>query len=304
VRKIPPTIVHLRELQAFLYRRVTASPRTTAARRGENDSACSEVELESVIRSAAGPAALERIEIYSAAYFQRLLECLKENFPATVAVVGEIEFGELVREYLVAYPPTEPSIDWAGRRFASFLASQSRIFQPPFLADLAGLEWTISDVFVAPDGEALNAVDLRKIAPEDWPRLSLRMIPASAILECGWRVAGVRRAIENSGKWTEPAREPTAVIIWRRAGQVYFRELDAAENAALKIVSSGATFETLCETLAERLDDKNPVEAINRIFARWIEDGLLAMAPAVDAVATDTQSKDPSGAKRRFCSQR
>lgn len=290
MRKTPHAIVHLKELQTFLYKRVTASPRTTTARRGKNDSAWSEIELESVIRSAAGPGALERIEIYSAAYFQRLLECLKENFPATLAVVGEIEFSELVREYLVAYPPAEPSIDWAGRRFARFLTSQSRNFQPPFLADLAGLEWAISEVLVASDCEALNADDLRKIAPESWPALLLRMIPASRILECGWRVVGLRRAIENSGQWSDPAREPTAVIIWRRAGQVYFRELEAAENAALKLVSNGATFDRLCETLAERLGDENPVEAINRIFAKWIEDGLLAMAPAVDAVATDAQS--------------
>jgi hypothetical protein len=291
--------VHLKELQAFLYRRVTAPLRATAVWRGEDDSACSEIELKSVIRSAAGPGALERIEIYSTAYFQRLLECLKENFPATLAVVGEIEFGELVREYLVANPPAEPSIDWAGRRFARFLASQSRIFQPPFLPDLAGLEWAISEVFVAPDCEALNAVDLRKIAPESWPRLLLRMIPASGILECGWRVADVRRAIENSGQWSDPAREPTAIIIWRRAGQVYFRELEVAENAALKVVSSGATFDRLCETLAERLGDENPVEAINHLFARWITDGLLAMAPAAQPLATDAQSKSCGARKER-----
>lgn len=291
--------MHLKELQAFLYRRVTAPLRTTAAWRGETGGACSEVGLESVIRSVAGPGALERIEIYSTAYFQRLLECLKENFPATLTVVGEIEFGELVREYLVAHPPAEPSIDLAGRRFARFLAGQSRIFQPPFLADLAGLEWAISEVFVAPDGEALNAADLRKIAPESWPRLLLRMIPASGILECGWRVAGVRRAIENSEQWSDPARESTAIIVWRRAGQVYFRELEAAENAALKVVSTGATFDRLCETLAKRLGDENPVEAINNIFARWINDGLLARAPTADAVVTDTQSSSGGARKER-----
>lgn len=296
-RKTPHAIVHLKELQTFLYKRVTAPSRTTRARRGKNYSACSEVE--NVIRSEAGPGALERIEIYSAAYFQRLLECLKEDFPATMAVAGEIEFGKLVREYLVEHPPTEPSIDWAGRRFARFLAGQSRIFQPPFLADLAGLEWAISEIFVAPDCAALNAAELRNIAPESWPALLLRMVPASVILECEWRIAGVRRAIENSGQWSDPAREPATVIIWRRAGQVYFRELEAAENEALKVMSNGATFDRLCEILAERLGDENPVEAINRIFAGWIADGLLARTPAVDAVADGAQSKNRRARKER-----
>src|SRR5579875_2919948 len=87
--------------------------------------------------------ASERIAIYANAYFYRLLDCLRDDFPATAAVVGASAFEELARAYLRRYRPTEPSIFHVGRYFANFLAEHPLLARWPFLSELARLERTL-----------------------------------------------------------------------------------------------------------------------------------------------------------------
>src|SRR5208283_5007423 len=47
----------------------------------------------------------ERVDIYANMYFYRILDVLKEDFPATLAVVGPERFHNLVTGYLIEYPP-------------------------------------------------------------------------------------------------------------------------------------------------------------------------------------------------------
>jgi hypothetical protein len=112
-----------------------------------------------------------------------LLDCLKEDFPATAAIAGD-SFEEIVRAYLAGHPPTEPSIFYAGQYLADFLANDHPHKRWPFLAELA--------------------------RPE---RTGLRTHAAVHMLDCGWRVNDVLRAIENGNEWTEPARESFAMLM-------------------------------------------------------------------------------------------
>ena len=95
--------------------------------------------------------AAERVEIYANAYFYRLLECLGEDFPATLAVLGADNFPALVKEYLLEHPPTEPSILYAGLYLADFLNDHPFAERWPFISDLARLERAVLDVFHAAD---------------------------------------------------------------------------------------------------------------------------------------------------------
>jgi Putative DNA-binding domain len=101
--------MNLRELQTLVYQLVSV-PRLE---NGENEHGRSFREVSRIIRSGQRLAAIERINIYVNAYFYRLLECLKEEYPATLAVVGSADFAGLARDYLTCWPPTEPSIFYA-----------------------------------------------------------------------------------------------------------------------------------------------------------------------------------------------
>ncbi len=138
----------LEALQALLYRLITAPEGVAAGLAAES---ASEPEmLEHLIESDDRLSATERLEIYANAYFYRILDCLKEDFPATLATLGPDDFHNLITAYLIEYPPTEPSISYAGRHLAEFLRHHSMramIERWPFIAELARLERTQIEVF-------------------------------------------------------------------------------------------------------------------------------------------------------------
>ncbi len=258
---------NLKNLQTLLYRVITAAP---------GEALGSDIEILShMIRGDERLSALQRIAIYGDAYFYRLLDSLKEDFPATLAVVGEAEFHGLVRSYLTEYPPTEPSIFYAGRYLADLLQDHRLQKRWPFVADLARLERTVIEVFHGPDAKALTADEMRGVAPAEWPELSVRTIPALQMLSCEWRVGDVLRAVEGGTAPKEPAHVPGSILVWRQGMEVYYREVEAPERAALEVASKGTNFAALCGTFASRLEGEDPAAEINRILTRWLADGLL-----------------------------
>jgi hypothetical protein len=86
--------MNLRELQTLVYQLVAGGRPAN----DENGHGRPFREVRRIIRSDQRLAAIERINIYVNAYFYRLLECLKEEFPATLAVIGANDFAGLVRD--------------------------------------------------------------------------------------------------------------------------------------------------------------------------------------------------------------
>ena len=91
-----------------------------------------------------------RVDIYANMYFYRLLDALKEDFPATLAVLGDDNFHNLVTGYLLEYPPTEPSIYYCGQHLADYLRDHPMREGAPFIADLASSSAPSSRCFTVP----------------------------------------------------------------------------------------------------------------------------------------------------------
>jgi hypothetical protein len=274
----------LKNLQALLYRLITAPEGVAAGLAAERAlGAIMPGDLEKIVESDDRLSATERLEIYANAYFYRILDCLKEDFPATLAVLGGDNFHNLITGYLIDYPPTEPSISYAGRHLAEFLRHHPIRERWPFVGDLARLERTLIEVFHAAGAEPLSAEAMRAVAPDDWPALAIRTHPALAIVDCDWRVDELLREVEAAAGESdrvsgEPAHAPVSVLVWRRNSRVHYRALERAERAALELASAGASFAAICEVIAAVRGDDDPVALINRLLARWLEEGLLVLA--------------------------
>ncbi len=124
--------------------------------------------VEQVVDPSERRTSVERLEVYANAYYARLLECLRDEFPALLHAVGEEVFDGLAFGYLQAYPSTElhacqsepairpiPRGDAATRRRGGG-ASPS---WPDFMIDLARLERCYSDVFDGPGAERLKLLE-------------------------------------------------------------------------------------------------------------------------------------------------
>jgi Putative DNA-binding domain len=220
--------------------------------------------------------ARERLEIYANAYFYRLLDVFKEEFPATLAILGEVNFHNVVTGYLVDYPPTEPSILHAGSHLPDFIRAHPLSERWRYLGDLARLERTALEIFHAPDAPALDAATMREAPPHQWPSMIMRAHPASRILEMKWRVDELLHAIESGEPWSDPERGPANVIVWRQNSKVNYRVVDHAERAALEMARDGAAFESICEVISTAAGgDEDPAALINRLLTRWLSEGLI-----------------------------
>jgi hypothetical protein len=225
--------------------------------------------------------ASERIGIYADAYFYRLLECITEDFPATLAVLGADNFEALVKEYLLEHPPTEPSLFYAGLYLADFLNDHSFAERWPFVADLAKLERTVLDVFHATNAPTLSLETLRAVPSEEWPSLKLRTHSAVGIVHSEWRIGDVLHTVEQGGQWTDPEHEEASVLVWRQNALVNYRTLEPVERDVLLILSKGASFAAVCEVIAADADEANPLPLIGTLMARWLADGIVVAADTI-----------------------
>ncbi|MCW3847111.1 DNA-binding domain-containing protein [Sphingomonas sp. LB-2] len=107
----------------------------------------------------------DRIHIYASSYRQRLLECLRGEFPVLAALAGETAFDLFAHGYIAAHPSRSYTLYEFGAGFAGYLDGA----RPPGEADapaaipaaLARVERARSEVFRAKgiEGEPLPPSD-------------------------------------------------------------------------------------------------------------------------------------------------
>jgi hypothetical protein len=264
----------LKSIESLLYRLVTAP--AGVAEGLAHETALGPGGLAEIVAGDERLTPEQRVDIYANMYFYRILEVLKEDFPATLSLLGADNFHNLVTGYLLEYPPTHFSIGEAGRHLADFLRDHPLRDEFPHCADLARLERALTEVFHARDAVALDAAAMRAIAPGDWPALRMRLHPAAQMLELEWDVASALR--EFPGAVTAPRRRATIVLVWRNRNRVEYREIDSVESTALKLLADDATFAAVCDALANALDAEDPAAEINARFDLWLRSAILVRA--------------------------
>lgn len=262
----------LRELQGVLKRVITAPDGVDAALTRE--ARLHPDGIDQLIVGGPPLGARERLEIYANGHLHRLLDCLKEDYPATLVVIGEDAFRALVSAYLAEHPSDSPSVFGVGRLLPEFIVRHPVASDRPFLGELARLERTLIEVFHAADAPALGAMDLQRIPAEAWPALRLSLHPAVAMLDCEWPVDELLESVGRERDGAPLERRPITILVWRQNDEVYRRRVDRPERLALAVVRQSATFGIVCEAVAPLLD-ASAADEIKSMLSRWLRDGLL-----------------------------
>jgi hypothetical protein len=211
-----------------------------------------------------------RLAIYADAYLLRLQDVLAENFPRVATLLGPDRFAALARDYLRSHPSEHPSVRNLGRALAAAIAGRSDC--PPYLADLARLEWARLEVFDAPDSAVLAADSLRLVPAERWPTLRFRAIPALTIVAAGWPVQRLWQ--DDVATALEPA--PTSIRVWRsHDGRVFHAPSERQELEALRRLMAAEPFAAICGAFDALPPAEAGAQAIG-LLARWLEDGIVA----------------------------
>src|SRR4029453_3454547 len=152
--------------------------------------------LDALLRGDRGLAPVDRLSVYANAYFGRLCDSLRDDFPALARALGTAAFHDLVKTYLMMHPPTRPSLRHAGAHLVDHLATEpfAEIFtrRVPYVADLGQFEWAMAEAFYAADSPILVREELAAVAPDGWGELRFETTPSLQLLSCAWPVQVVR----------------------------------------------------------------------------------------------------------------
>lgn len=218
----------------------------------------------------------DRIAVYAAAYFSRLHDVLREDYPKVAAALG-YEFQPTVRNYLRAHASDHPSLRHFGRHLPNFLAHGPPAAVLPWLADLASLEWARVEAFDAADRRAMTLQDLQAVPAEAWPELRLELVDSARILTLSWAVDETWLALDQDGTARAKPR-PTTLVVWRNGFVVRHRVCSGSEARAIGRVERLARFADVCDAFSrpENDDVAQAAEQAFRTLQQWIVDGWVA----------------------------
>jgi hypothetical protein len=236
-------------------------------------------KIEQVVDASQNRTSVERLEVYANAYYARLLECLRDEFPALLHAVGEEVFDELGFAYLQAYPSTSYTLSELSRNFAQFLEEtrprdedEEGPSWPDFMIDMARLERTYSEIFDGPGTERLKllgADEIRRIRPDEWPAARLVPVPCLRLLALRYPVHEYATAVrkkedpplpEPLSTWLAVSRIDYVVRRWTLAPEQYdllysllsgLTVGDAIEQLAVAMAHKGQTLEGLADNLRD-----------------------------------------------------
>jgi len=234
--------------------------------------------IEAQLRGARNADFGARLGAYVGGYRTRLIEVLGTTYPVLKATLGADEFDRQMRVYIDSMPSRHYSVRYYGAQMEEFLATRASQSDGQPLAELAHWEWTLADVFDAPDDAPLDVATLAAVPPEAWSTVSFTLRASVRRLETKTNVVEWWRAA--NGLYDEPdaliLTAPAEWLLWRRGVKTLFRSLDPVEAAALDAALEGATFGTICERLAQCVDERDVALRAASLLRGWIAEELIA----------------------------
>lgn len=218
-----------------------------------------------------------RVAVYADAYVSRLGDVVADDYPKVAVVLGP-RFAATVRDYVRLHPSDHPSLRHFGRHFPAFLGTAGPPDVPPWLADLARLEWARIEAFDAADHPTLSFEQVQSLPSDAWPDLRLKPVASFRTLELAWNVTDVWLALDEQRPTPAIESELTLVAVWRAGFAVRHRCCASPEARAVARLVASAPFAAICEAFADSscvgIDD-----AAERAFLalrQWLADGWVA----------------------------
>jgi hypothetical protein len=256
-------------------------------------------DAEAVLTRSKALSALDRLAVYGHAYYARLLDCLREEYPVLKTALGEEVFDAFAAEYLQRFPSRSYTLFELGTRFPQFLRDTRPASEagaegsapgpdwPDFLIDLATLELAFNEVFDGPGIEGkpiLDTAAIRAIPPDDLPDARLVPAPCLRVLALSYPVhtyfTAVRRA--EAAPFPDPAE--TFLALTRQRYVVRHFELSKPAHALLSALLRGEPLGAAIGAAAALGDDPAALEPqLAAWFADWAAQGFfLDIVPAAE----------------------
>ncbi len=236
----------------------------------------------------------DRWAIYRDGYVARIVEALENDFRGLRRVLGRGAFCAMTGRYLRSYPPFSFDIGQAGARLPEFLRDDHVSRALPFLADLARLERTQLESFVARDATALAWSDLARLGPDAAADLPLRLCPGTALLRSAWPVLDIWscRDLPDEEVSLQVEGRPTTVMVYRRGLEVRTRAVAVDEARIVEAASNGSSLAALAAA-GVCGNGATGMQKLLELLHRLVDEGLFLKPGAPDSPAPQNRKESP-----------
>jgi hypothetical protein len=193
-------------------------------------------------------AAAARLAIYRRAIFANYRNALGATYPLVRRILGAAPFGAAVDAFVRAHPSRSGDLNVYGDAFPAFLAAHEPTPTPPWLADVARLEWAIDEAHRAADVRAAPDRVLASLAavPADrLPATTLELAPSCRLLKSDFPILAIWKANQPdcAGDDEVPPDAPAdALLVRRDADGIGIERVPLGDYAWLEALATGATF--------------------------------------------------------------
>jgi hypothetical protein len=248
---------------------------------------CGSRPVDASLVVSAGPklSARERLEIYHYGYRARLSECLRDDYPALAATLGEARFAALCAAYIEHYPSASPSLNAFGRHMSAHCARALLAEHGAFLSELARLEWALVEVVHAAIPAPLDLGALQTLPPDAWNGVRLLQSEAVRLLQFEHPTNAYYQAFRGEGRLgAYPLRQASACAVYRIGPTLWRMDLTPAMARLLSALFSGATIGAALRQIS--VDEHDPAalaeaeRGVMTWFSAWVRCGFFAGADA------------------------
>jgi hypothetical protein len=150
----------------------------------------------------------DRLDIYRNTFVSGVTKALRLSYPAVHRLVGDDFFVGAAEIFIAHHPPRTAYLDQYGGEFPDFLAQFPPAATLAYLADVARLEWAVSQALHAPDHEALALTQLAALAPQEQDRVRLAPHPSIGLLRVSYPADIIWRAVLDGDDAALAALDP------------------------------------------------------------------------------------------------
>ncbi|MGD9721450.1 MAG: putative DNA-binding domain-containing protein [Pirellulales bacterium] len=213
-------------------------------------------DIDQVLTRSRAMSAVDRLEVYGNAYYARLIECLREEFPILRHALGEEAFDAFAVGYLQNYPSRTYTLIQLGSNFPRYLAEST----PPddempahwvdFVVDLAQFELAVGEVFDGPGSEGQPLLDVQQLLGLPQSRIlevRLECVDCLRLIHLRCPVHRYYDAVRDERDAIPPGPEETHLALIRRNYVVHHHELSKTGYDLLTRLAHGESLGTSIE---------------------------------------------------------
>lgn len=258
--------MQLDALQAWMLDAITA-PRDVTDPTGHAG-----LEVAAVIEPTPLLTAAQRLGIYAAMYWERLIEALDADYPALRRYLGDCAFRDTLRRYLQDRPSRHFSLAHLGHDLAEWLAGPPAA--DPFASELAQLERMLVEVFHEAADPPVTGDALLALRPDDFASARFAPIRASRLLSFTHAVDSFLTATRAGAAVPPPGAGNEHVMVYRQADRVLRHRLEPDAFVLLDALLAGLPLCAAIDHAATTgIDPDRLVGSIAGWFRDWVGRG-------------------------------